>query len=158
MILDELNEFCDATSLVLATGTHLLGDQIDLQDLRSLGGDQALYLVITVDTEVITAGTAGTLKFQLASDAQAAIDTTGTATIHAESPTFVTDDAAANSAQLSAGATAWAIQLPLEGNTYERYLGVLAVVGGQAITAGAVNAFLTKDVANWKAYDAPFQL
>lgn len=158
MILDELNEFCDATSVALAAGTHLLGDQIDIEDLRGLGGDQALYLVITIDTEVITGGNAGTLQFVLASDAQAAIATDGSATVHAQSKAFVTDGTDANDALLKAGKTAWAIQLPLEGNTYERYLGVLAVVATTTITSGKVNAFLTKDVASWKAYDAPYQL
>ena len=43
MILDEYNEFCDATSLNTgAAGTYNIGDVIDLGVARNLGGDQAL--------------------------------------------------------------------------------------------------------------------
>jgi len=159
MILDKLNEFADAVSVAAAAGTALIGNQIDLGAAgRGLGGNQALYLVVSVDTEIITGGTAGTIQFQLVSDAQAAIAVDGSATVHAASPVFVTDDAAANSPQLNAGAKAWVIALPIEGNTYERYLGILAVIGTTTVTAGAISAYLTADVADWKAYDAPFQL
>jgi hypothetical protein len=46
----------------------------------------------------------------------------------------------------------FAVPLPLEGNAYERYLGILQVTGTTAISAGAINAFLTFDVQKWKAY------
>lgn len=159
MILDELNEIADAASVAAEASTILVGDQIDLGLAgRGLGGDKALYLVVTVDTEVITGGNAGTLVLSLVSDAQAAIAVDGSATVHAVSPTFVTDDAAANSALLNVGSKLWVVQLPIEGNTYERYLGLLATIGTTTITAGAISAYLTADVADWKAYDAPFQL
>jgi hypothetical protein len=77
MIMDERTEFADATSSVAAVaGTALIGDVIDLGTVaRDIGSGQQVFLVITVDTEIITAGAAGTIKFQLASDAQAAIAT-----------------------------------------------------------------------------------
>lgn len=50
-----------------------------------------------------------------------------------------------------------AVQLPMEGTAYERYLAVQQVTGTTALNAGKVNAFLTTDVARWKAYDAPSQ-
>jgi hypothetical protein len=31
-------------------------------------------------------------------------------------------------------------------------LGIQAVIGTTEVTAGKINAFLTKDVASWKAY------
>lgn len=159
MILDKLAEFADATSIAAAASTVLVGNQIDLGAAgRGLGGDKALYLVVTVDTEVITGGLAGTLQLQLVSDAQAAIAIDGSATVHAASPVFVTDDSAANSPLLNAGSKLWVTQLPIEGNTYERYLGLLAVIGTTTITAGAISAYLVADVPDWKAYDAPFQL
>jgi hypothetical protein len=40
----------------------------------------------------------------------------------------------------------------MEGNAYERYLGILCVTATTTTTAGAINAFLTKDVSKWKAY------
>jgi len=82
MIMDELLEFCDATSVAAAAGTALVGDVIDLGATpQDLGDGEPMYLVITVDTSIITGGAAGTIKFQLASDAQAAIATNGTATV-----------------------------------------------------------------------------
>jgi subtilisin family serine protease len=154
MILDELTEFADAASVAAAAGTALIGDVIDLGAAhRDIGVGEQLYLVITTDTEIITGGTAGTIKFQLASDAQAAIATDGSASIHYDTGTFVTDDAAANSAQLNAGGVIAVVALPSEGRVYERYLGILCVVATTEVTAGAINAFLTKNPSQWKAYD-----
>lgn len=146
MILDERLEFADAASVAAAAGTALIGDVIDLgATARDVGMGQQLYFVITVDTEIITGGTAGTIKFQLASDAQAAIATDGSATVHYDSGTFVTDDSAANSVQMNAGEIVCAVPLPLQGAVYERYLGVLATIATTTVTAGKINAFLTLD-------------
>lgn len=151
MILDKFNEFADATSVAATAGTALIGNVIDLGTASlDIGNGEPLYLVIQTDTEVITAGAAGTIQFKLASDAQAAIATDGTATVHYTSASLVTDDAAANSAALNAGGVIAAVALPQ--GTYERYLGILATIGTTEVTAGKINAFLTKDVASWKAY------
>jgi len=152
MILDELNEFADAVSVAATAGTALIGDVIDLQEARDIGAGEPIYLVITTDTEIITGGAAGTLTFQLASDAQAAIATNGTASIHYQTKAFVTDGTDANDAELKAGGRIAVVALPMEGVPYERYLGILAVTATTTTTAGAINAFLTKDVARWKAY------
>lgn len=152
MILDTYNEFADATSVAASAGTALIGNVIDLGAAsRDMGAGEPLYLVIQTDTEIITGGTAGTIQFTLASDAQAAIATDGTATAHAVSASLVTDDAAANSAQLNAGGVILAVALP--SGTYERYLGILATIGTTTVTAGKINAFLTTDVAKWSAYN-----
>jgi hypothetical protein len=144
MILDERNEFADATALDTAgTGRVLVGDVIDTTVSRDLGnGDGTLYLVITVDTTVISAG-AATVSFELASDAQAAIAVDGTATVH-----FAT--AAIAKATLVAGYRVCAVALPQ--GTYERYLGIIQNVATAALTAGKINAFLTHDPAKWTAY------
>lgn len=148
MLLDERNEFCDATSINTgAAGSYLLGDVIDLGVARDLGGDQALYLVVTVDTAA-TSGGAATGQFNLVTD-----DNAGLA-----SPTVVASSRAWPVAEMTAGKTLMAIQLPQEGTAYERYIGIQQVTGTAAFTAGKINAFLTPDVARWKAYDAPFQL
>ena len=154
MILDERGEFCDATSLNTgAAGTYNIGDVIDLGVARDLGGDMALYLVITVDTGITTAGSAGTVAFQLVSDGTDTIATNGTQSVHAVSSARVTGATA-----IPAGTVLFAVQLPMEGTAYERYLAVQQVTGTTALNAGKVNAFLVDDVARWKAYDAPFQL
>lgn len=144
MILDTYGTFANA--LALNTGgaaTYLLGDVIDLGDARDIGQGNPLYLVIRMSTTATSAGSA-TGQFKLASDAQAAISTS-TSTIHA------TTDAVAV-ASMVAGYTFMIIALPQEGPVYERYLGLLQVTGTAAFTAGAVDAFLTHDVANYKAY------
>lgn len=152
MIMDERTEFADAASVAAAAGTALIGDVIDLgATARDMGSGQPLFLVITTDTEIITGGSAGTIAFQLASDAQAAIATDGSASVHIDTGTFVTDDSAANSAQLNAGGVIFCGPLPLEGRVYERYLGILAVIATTTVTAGKINAFLTLDPSKWVA-------
>lgn len=152
MIMDDRLEFADAVSVAAAAGTALIGDVIDLQVAGDIGNGYPIYLVITTDTEIITGGSAGTIQFILASDAQAAIATDGSATAHITTTAFVTDDAAANSAQLNAGGIIFMGPVPMEGVVYERYLGVLAVIATTTVTAGKINAFLTKDPGKWKAY------
>ena len=153
MIMDERLEFAGAVSVAASAGTALIGDVIDLGAThRAIGSGEPIYLVITTDTEIITGGSAGTVKFQLVSDAQAAIATDGSATVHFDTGTFVTDDSAANDAQLNAGGVIANVALPTEGHTYERYLGILCVTATTATTAGKINAFLTPDPHAWRTY------
>lgn len=153
MILDERNEFADATSVAGAAGTALIGDVMDLgpANVRDIGNGAPLYLVIQAETEITTASGAGTIEFQLASDAQAAIATDGSATVHASSGTIATNVAASNDPRLNAGSNTWVVALP-QGAAYERYLGILAKIATTAVNAGKINAFLTTDVAAYRAY------
>ena len=153
MIMDELLEFSDAETVNAAAGTALIGDVIDLGAVpQDFGHGEPMYLVITTAVEIITGGAAGTLKFQLASDAAAAIATDGSASVHLDTGTFVTDGTDANDAQLKAGGVIFVGALPVgAGRAYERYLGILAVTATTTTTAGAINAFLTKDPSHWVA-------
>lgn len=152
MIMDERNEFADAVSVAAAAGRALIGDVIDMGAVhRDIGNGQQLFLVITTDTEIITGGTAGTIAFELASDAAAAIATDGSATVHFRTRDFVTDDAGANDPELNVGGVIAVVALPLEGAVYERYLGILAHVQTTTVTAGKINAFLTLDPHGWSA-------
>lgn len=145
MILDERAEFCDATSLNTgAAGIYLIGDVMDLTVVRDIGNVDELYFVVQVDTSVTSGGSA-TVAFTLASDAQAAIATDGSASAHFTS-------AAIPKATLVAGYVAVATKMPREGTAFERYLGVLQTTGTAALTAGAVSAFLTPHFAKYKAY------
>ena len=147
MIMDDRLEFADSVSVAAAAGTALIGDVIDLGAVqRDIGAGQPMWLVITCATSIITGGTAGTIQFSLASDAQAAIATDGSATVHLQSRAFVTDDDALN--DQDAGDVIFAAPLPVEGPLYERYLGILATIGTTTVTAGAINAFLTLDPPN----------
>lgn len=146
MIMDDRLEFADAVSVAAAAGTALIGDVIPLGSVhRDIGAGQPVFLVITTDTEIITGGAAGTIRFQLVSDAQAAIAVDGSATVHIDTGDFVTDDALVNAAQLNAGGIIFMGPLPAEGKVYEAFLGILAVIGTTTVTAGKINAFLTLD-------------
>lgn len=142
MILDERNEFADAVSVAAAAGTALIGDVIDLGSAsRDIGSGQPVYLIIQTDAEIITGGAAGTIKFQLASDS---VVNLASPTIHLDTGTLVTDDAAVNDPRLNAGGLIFSAPLP-QGALYERYLGILAVIGATTVTAGSINAFLSFD-------------
>lgn len=145
-ILDNFLEFCDDLSLILSTGTNLIGDVIDLGSTSpGIGAGEPLYWVVTIGTAVAASGGAATINFQLVSDAQAAIATDGSATVHAQT-------GAISKATLIAGYRAAVIGLPMPGNVYERYLGVLAVIATNNITAGTVNSFITHDVGVYRAF------
>ena len=152
MIIDERLEFADAVSVAAAAGTANIGDIIDMTVVRDIGMGQPVYLVIGVDTEIITGGAAGTLKFLLVSDATSTIATDGSATQHFDSGTFVTDGTDANGAKMKAGQFPVVVALPMEGKEYERFLAVQAVTASTTTTAGAINAFLTLDPHGWVAY------
>lgn len=152
MILDELGEFADATSVAAVASTALIGDVIDLGGVtQDIGIGEDMWFVITTDTEIITAGAAGTIEFFLVSDALATLGAgvVANCTLHFRTGTFVTDDAGANSDFLNAGGVICAVRLPA--GTYERFLGVLATIATTEVTAGKINAFLTKDFAKWVA-------
>ena len=126
MILDERNEFCDATALNTgAAGSYLVADVIDLGATPGRPGDGV------------------TLKFHLCSEAQAAMAADGSATYH-----FSTGVLA--QATLVAGYRAVAVKLPF--GTYERYLGILQTTAVEAVTAGKINAYLTPNVPANVAY------
>ena len=152
MIFDKRSTFADGVSVAGAAGTALVGDVYDLgENATDPGNGQPVYLVILCDTSIITGGAAGTISFQLASDAQAAIATDGSATIHWGTHQFVTDDDALN--DLDAGDTIAVFALPVGSEAvYERYLGILATIGTTTVTAGAISAFLTFDPYGWKTY------
>lgn len=153
MITDALGTF--GLNLALNTGAaagYLIGDVIDLQALGGdaqvaasvgdIGSGRPTYLVIQVSTTATSGGSA-TASFSLASDAVAAI-VPGTATIHATSGVFAVAD-------MVEGKLIFIIALP-QGQIYERYLGIVQTTAVAAFTAGAVDAFLTFDASNWRAY------
>lgn len=149
MILDERNEFCDATALNTGiAASYLIGDVIDTKSATTDPnttkdfGESDLYLIIRVATTATSGGSA-TGAFHLCSDAQAAIAVDGSATYH-----FSTS--AIPVATLVAGYRIAAVKLPA--GSYERYLGIVQTTAVAAFTAGAVDAFLTADPALWRAY------
>jgi hypothetical protein len=156
MILDARNEFADATSVAASAGTALIGNVIDL-GTDGVNDVEDMYAVISVDTEIITGGTAGTVQFFLVSDSLATLGggAVASCTLHASTQSQATGAAASNAA-LAAGKTLLQVELPK--GQYERYLGVLCTTGTTTTTAGKINAYLTPAPATWKSFDAPFQL
>ena len=149
-IMDERTEFADNASVALAAGTHLIGDQIPLSFARDIGNGQPIYLCITCSASILAAA-GGTIRFQLASDATAAIATNGTASVHLQTKDFVTNVDASN--ELDTGDVIYCAPLPLEGEMpYEGFLGILAVIATAAVTAGSINAWLSLTPIGWKPY------
>lgn len=141
-IMDERTEFADNASVAAAAGTALIGDQIPLSYARDLGNGQPIYLCITCSESIITGGDAGTIRFLLASDATASIATDGSASVHFDTGTFVTDGDDANA--IDAGAVIACVPLPLEGlRAYEGFLGILCTIATTTVTAGRINAWLS---------------
>jgi hypothetical protein len=159
MLMDKRLEFADNVSVAAAAGTAVIGDVIDLDPATTgpnttidLDGSD-LYLVLqTGDEEVITGGSAGTLQFFLVSDSLATLGAGVVAdcTQHFATAALVTDDSAANDSRFNAGGLIACIRLP--SGAYQRYLGILATVATTTVTAGKINAFLTRDPGLWRAY------
>lgn len=143
MILDERTEFADALAVSTAgAGTTNLGDVIPLSVARNVGSPpRPLYLVI----QVVAAVTGATsVAFQLVSDAVNPPATDASQTVHWLSKAIPV-------ASLTAGAVVAVMPLPGAPPEYEPYLGLQQVIVGTA-TGGTVNAFLTHDPKQWKAY------
>ena len=144
MMHDKLTTFAKATALNTGgAGTYLVGDVIDLQSSTDIGQGHPLFLVLNIKTTA-TSGGAATAVFSLASDAQAAIATNGTATVHVASGVRAL-------ASMSAGSNVMKVIIPMEGNVYERYVGILQTTAGAAFTGGTIDAFLTINPSGWKA-------
>jgi hypothetical protein len=141
MIIDERLEFCDAHTLTTATGTSLQGDVINIESARDIGMGQPLYWVIQV-AAAVTSGGSATVNFTLASDAAAAIAVDGSETKHVETGAIA-------KAALVAGYRK-VIPLPMSGD-FEQYVGVTITTAAAALTAGAIDSFITFDPVGWSA-------
>jgi hypothetical protein len=146
MWTDKNATFCKETAVGGSTGKRLLGDVIDTGENKDFGVGNNLFLVVQVAT-TFTSGGSATAVITLASDAQAAVAVDDSETVHLTSASFAVADCAA-------GTTLLVAPLPMEasGKPYERYLGVIADIGTAALTAGAINAFLTPRPPKVKAY------
>jgi hypothetical protein len=153
MLMDKRTEFLVAAAVPTAVGLGLpVGGQIPLGTARDVGGGDSGKLTCVIQvTQAFTSAGAATVEFVVASDSVAAIAVDGTASEHVKSKAFAVTE-------LTLG-TEIHLDLPSESSAepYELFLGILTRVGVAVLTAGAVNAFLTRDAGNWKAYPAPGQ-
>ena len=147
MILDERTEFADAVSVGTPNSTTVnVGDLIDLEVARDIGNGQTLYFVVQVTTAIASGG-AAVIHFMLVSDSTSTVATDGTQTIH-----FFSEELAM--ADVDAAGDMFIFPIPLGFNAiaYEQFLGFqIRETAGQALNAGAVNAFLTLDPHGWVA-------
>lgn len=142
MIIDKRTQFCDNEAAFGTAATRLEGSQIDLQTARDIANGQPIYLIVVITAQ--PGDNAGTINIQLVSDSTAAIATDGSATVHWQ--TGAQDDQ-----YFTLGKT-FCVALPLEGNAYEQFLGILVVTAAQTSTLLAFDAFLSLDPVGWKAY------
>lgn len=144
MYVDKQAEFSDAqavTATAISTNVmDLVSNSSGKNPIRDIGTGQDVYLVVTTTVQPTAAG-AATVTVTLESDDNAALSSP---TVHFTSKAFAL-------AEMAPGVGMVAIKLPA-GN-YERYLGVRYTVGTGPLTAGNFDAFLTTDVAAWRAYD-----
>lgn len=139
MILDERAEFCDATTATGTDASAIVGDVMDTGNFTKDHGasGEPIYLVI----QVTTAYSGGTsVAFELRTSTLAAL-TGGTTT------TLLSTSAIA----VGTAVAGYTLVYALPSNTYQQYLGMWKVTVG-AVAAGAINAFLTKNAARWRAY------
>lgn len=142
-IMDSRTLFGDSFDLQQEAGTYLFTNQIDLSVARDIGNGQVVYLCAVVEEAFTDGGDSATLNLRLRSD--------DSATIHATTSTGHFESGAMLKAALTLGAKfCWAI--PLEGNAYERYLGLQGVVATAGFDAGMITAWLSLDPMGWKAY------
>jgi hypothetical protein len=113
-----------------ASDTQLSGN---VNTARDLGGGDPLWLVIDW-TAAVTSGGSATVDIQFVTQSASSL----------ASPTVIYDFTAIGKATLIAGYRQIA-KVPRSSN-YAQYVGVQAVVGTAALTAGSAIAFLTKDL------------
>lgn len=141
-IIDKLTTFHEG-SIAASAGTALVGDVMNLKDARDIGNGKTVYLNI-IFTAAVASGGSATVNIQLASDAQAAIATDGSATIHWQT--------GAQAVAANPLGKTYSVAIPLEGNAYEQYLGILVVTATATTTAGSIIAFLAPTPIGWQAY------
>lgn len=156
MILDTQAEFSDAQAV---TATAISANVMDLQaalggganiaggnTLLDVGQGEDIYLVVATAVAITDTGNDATLTVTLESATDAGL-TTG-AVVH-----FSTG-ALAFASYAPAGSVIAQIKLP--NADYKRYLGLRYTVGAGPFTAGAIDAYLTKDVQRNRAYKSAF--
>jgi hypothetical protein len=140
MLFDKQNQFSDAQAVTVDAISSNVIDTLPMTSnpntVQNLGGLAAMFLCIQV-TE--TFATTVSVTITLESDSTADLATS--ATVHINTGAIPV-------ATLVAGYTLF---IPLPIGNYERYLGVRYDVSTSA-TAGKFNAFLTREVQNWKPY------
>lgn len=144
MILDAQNEFSDSQAV---TSTAISTNVIDLDAAsipKNIGGSEPLYLVIQTAVTCTDTGSDATVAFTLESDSAAALNSSPTVHFSTGTLAFATYATAGTRVAVT----------PLPFGDYKRYLGVRYTVASGPLTAGAFDAFLTRDPQFWNAQHA----
>lgn len=140
MIIDAFNEFSDAQAITvdaISTNVIDLGPITD-NATRDIGTGEEVYFVVTIGTS-LTSGDTITITLESADNEALS-----------SNPVVHYTTGSVSTTGLTGGVVAACVRLPA--GDYKRYLGVRYNVGTGPLAAGAVNAFLTKDVQKWAAY------
>lgn len=151
MIYDRLNTFVIGEDGTTGVGTNVIGDQIDLNHTvegsdRDVGNGRELFVMAVAKADITGTATSGTIAIQVVSDSVATLD--DSPTVHVTGPAHSYSDAIT----VPAGTVLLHVALPIEGNVYERYLGIREVVTGEGFATGSYDVFLTLDPHGFKAY------
>jgi len=145
MIIDKLMSPAYKASIVAgATGNTLLGDALDLSDIRNNGmlnrsGNPGF--VITFTTAM--AGAGSSVSFAILTDSAANMAT----------PVVL---ATSEVVALAAGLVGKQLFIPLpETDAYEQFIAIRQITAGAAISGGAVSVEFTSDMPKWRAYPSP---
>lgn len=140
MLLDAQNLFSDAQ--IVTTGSEngvLSTNVIDLGVARNVGAGEEIYLVVTCVTAMTSSGSDDTLRVDLITDDNAGMNSATVLDIVGTFPAA------------SAAGTRFVKRLPVT-DSYERYLGLRYTAATGPLTAGAFDAFLTKDIDALRSY------
>ena len=129
---------------LLASEELLRATSPNERELSGKSGSEPLYLVIQTAVTCTDTSSDATVAFTLESDSATALNSSPT--VH-----FSTG-ALAFAAYATAGTRVAVTPLPF--GDYKRYLGVRYTVASGPLTAGAFDAFLTRDPQFWNAQNA----
>lgn len=148
MLLDSQLVFSDAqavTSTAISTNVVDLNQVVGPNAIQDIGAGEDLYLIVSVPVAITDTGSDATLAVTLETDTAVGL---GSSTVVLSTGTL------AFAAYSPAGTVILAIRLPAF--DYKRYLGIRYTVASGPFTAGAIDAFLVKDFAKFKAYASGF--
>lgn len=156
-MLDNLAEFADDAAATMTAGSTalVLTSQMDLTQARDIGVGEPIYLIVSVGGTALQAAGAGSIEVQFVSDSSASIATDTSVTYHLRSPSITT---ANNTTSNPKGKVLFAAPIPAFGATgtgisaYEKFIGVRLLATTQNITGGTINAYLTTDPQQYRAY------
>lgn len=148
-ILNSQEVFSDAqavTSTAISTNVYDTNPVAGPNALQDLGQGEDVYLIVQTAVAITDTGSDATLTVTLESDSAATL---------ASSPVVHYSTGALAFATYSAAGSVIAV-IKIPSANYKRYIGLRYTVASGPFTAGAIDAFLTKDLSIVKYYSSGF--